>query len=257
MDWLMCLFPIMVCFAATVLSVKVDPKRKRLLAAAGGVLVLCAVLVSLVVYRYQKIIQPIRNSELLAGAEMSFSVPMKEPEMNDFQIGGSTELYRAVSDYLEHALYLPCINQDAFSTGSRDVVLQYGTDSEVNLWVAFYEDTGLCVLNGKKAYVFPKGSRGKAAYQDVEEILESRSAHDTLTITRTDVKNDSLYAERPDGSQYVFYKVSEKLQTPDGKKTGLEKLAAGDSITVLSDGNVLLSDPYQIENIYKIYTEAE
>ena len=255
MDWLMCLLPIMVCFAAMVLAVKVNPKRKRLLAAAGGVLLLCAAFASLVVYRYQKVIRPIRNSELLAGAEMSFSVPMKEPEMNDFQIGGSTELYRSVSDYLEHALYLPCIDQDTFSTGNRDVLLQFGTDSEVNLWVAFYEDTGLCILNGTKVRVFPKGSRGKSAYQDIEKILESVSSHETLTVTRTDSEQDSLYAERSDGGRYVFYKVSEKLRTRDGKKATLEQIAVEDSITVLSDGNVLLSDPYQIENIYKIYLE--
>lgn len=255
MDWLMCLLPIMVCLAATVLSVKVSPKRKRLLAAVGGVLFLCTAFVSLVVYRYQQVIRPIRNSELLAGAEMSFSVPMKEAEMNDFQINGSSELYQAVADYLESALYLPCIDQDAFSTGNRDVLLQFGTDSEVNLWVAFYEDTGLCILNGTKVRIFPKGSRGKSAYQDIEDILESVSSHETLTVTRTDSERDSLYAERSDGGRYVFYKVSEKLRTQDGKKASLEGIAVGDSITVLSDGNVLLSDPYQIENIYKIYLE--
>lgn len=257
MDWLMCLLPAAVCAAATLLAVKVNPKRKGLLAAVGGALVLCAIVASLAVYRYQKIIKPIRNSELLAGAEMSFSVPLADPEMNDFRINGSTELYQAVTNYLEDAVYLPCIDQGAFSGGSRDVVLSYGTDSEVNLWMAFYKDTGLCMINGKKAYVFPKESRGKAAYQDIEDILESASSHETLTVTRIETEKDLLYAERSDGGRYVFYKVSEKLWTRDGKRTGLETLAEGDSITVLSDGNVLLSDPYQIENIYKIYIGTE
>ena len=67
-------------------------------------------------------------------------------------------------------------------------------------------------------------------------------------------KNDFLMAEEKNGKLYAFHKVSEKLRTKSGKQAKLEDLAVGDELTVLSDGRVLLSDPYQIENIYQIYT---
>ena len=71
------------------------------------------------------------------------------------------------------------------------------------------------------------------------------------------IKNDFLMAEEENGKLYAFHKISEKLRTKNGKQAKLEDLAVGDELTVLSDGRVLLSDPYQIENVYKIYTEGE
>ena len=71
------------------------------------------------------------------------------------------------------------------------------------------------------------------------------------------IKNDFLMAEEENGKLYAFHKISEKLQTKNGKQAKLEDLAVGDELTVLSDGRVLLSDPYQIENVYKIYTDGE
>ena len=95
---------------------------------------------------------------------------------------------------------------------------------------------------------------GKAVYQEIEEILASVSTYTAVTVTAIDEKNDFLMAEEKNGKLYAFHKVSEKLRTKSGKQAKLEDLAVGDELTVLSDGRVLLSDPYQIENIYQIYT---
>ena len=68
MDWVMCLLPFAVCFVGFLAAAKVT--KKRILAAAGVVLFLAAAFGSLAVYRNQKITKPIRDSELLAVAEL-------------------------------------------------------------------------------------------------------------------------------------------------------------------------------------------
>lgn len=70
MDWVMCLLPFAVCFVGVLAAAKVTKKKKRILAAAGVVLFLAAAFGSLAVYRNQKITKPIRDSELLAVAEL-------------------------------------------------------------------------------------------------------------------------------------------------------------------------------------------
>lgn len=191
------------------------------------------------------------GSDTLAVAEMNLNSFRGDVEMNDLQTDASTELYQALEEYLGKKLYLPCINQDAFDAGGQDVVLQFGSDDEAKVWLAFYADSRICLVNGKKAYVFPGG---KAVYQEIEEILASVSTYTAVTVTAIDEKNDFLMAEEKNGKLYAFHKVSEKLRTKSGKQAKLEDLAVGDELTVLSDGRVLLSDPYQIENIYQIYT---
>lgn len=250
MDWVMCLLPMAVCFVGVLLTVKISKKHKRILAAAGVALSLCVAFGSLAVYRNQKITKPIRESNTLAVAEMNLNSFRGDVEMNDFQTDASTELYQALEEYLGKKLYLPCINQDTFDAGGQDVVLQFGSDDKAKVWLAFYADSRICLVNGKKAYVFPNG---KAAYQEIEEILASVSTHTAVTVTAIDEENDFLMAEE-NGKLYAFHKVSERLRTKNGKQAKLEDLAVGDELTVLSDGKVLLSDPYQIENIYQIYT---
>ena len=251
MDWVMCLLPMAVCFVGVLFSVKVSKKHKRILAAAGVMLFLCVAFGSLAVYRVQKITKPIRESDTLAVAEMNLNSFRGDVEMNDLQTDASTELYQALEEYLGKKLYLPCINQDTFDAGGQDVVLQFGSDDEAKVWLAFYADSRICLVNGKKAYVFPGG---KAVYQEIEEILASVSTYTAVTVTAIDEKNDFLMAEEKNGKLYAFHKVSEKLRTKSGKQAKLEDLAVGDELTVLTDGRVLLSDPYQIENIYQIYT---
>ena len=51
MDWVMCLLPMVVCFGGVLFSVKVSKKHKRILAAAGVLLLLCVAFGSLAVYR--------------------------------------------------------------------------------------------------------------------------------------------------------------------------------------------------------------
>lgn len=254
MDWVMCLLPMAVCFVGVLLTVKISRNHKRVLAAAGVVLFLCVAFGSLVVYRVQKIAKPIRESDTLAVAEMNLNSFRGDVEMNDFQTNASTELYQALEEYLSKKIYLPCINQDTFDAGGQDVILQFGSDDEAKVWLAFYADSRICLVDGKKAYIFPNG---KAVYQEIEEILASVSTHTAVTVTAIDEENDFLMAEEENGKLYAFHKISEKLQTKNGKQAKLEDLAVGDELTVLSDGRVLLSDPYQIENIYKIYTEGE
>lgn len=253
MDWLMCLLPIAVSFVGIVAGAKLTKKRKLLFSVAAILLFVGVSVSSLMVYRFEKIIKPIQNSELLAGAELTVRPMQDKAEMNHFQTTSLTEIYQELSAYLESAIYLPCINQDTFSVSSQDVILQYGTDHEVKLWLAFYKDTNICLVNGKKAYVFP---RGRAAYQEIETILATASTKTVVTVTSMDEENDLLMAEGEDGKQYAFHKVSEKLWTQEEKQTDIKTVRVGDTLTVLSDGSVLLSDPGQIENIYKIYVEG-
>lgn len=257
MDWIMCLLPFAVCFVGFLATAKVTKKKKRFLTVAGVGLFLVAAFSSLVIYRYQNIRKPIRGSERLAVAELTVSPLQDRAEMNNFQTSSSTEIYQELSDYLERAIYLPCINQDTFSVGSRDVILQYGTDDTVALWLAFYEDTQTCLVNGKKVYLFPRGSSGKRAYQEIEAILESASVHTVVTVASIDAENDCLMVEEENGKRYALHKISEKLRTAEEKALDIRALAVGDTLTVLSDGAILLSDPYQFENIYKIYYMEE
>lgn len=253
MDWVMCLLPFAVCFAGVLAAAKVTKKKKAMLAAVGVILFLAAAIGSLAVYRYRNILVPLRKSELLTVAELHLDPLRGENEQNKTQIGGQTALYQEIRRYLERAVYLPCINQDAAAAGTQDIVLQYQDDAGVNLWLAIYQDTGICWVNGKKAVIFPWGSQGRDAYQTLEGILESGGT--PLTVTAVDVENDLVLAMQAGEKPYALHKVSEKLWARDGGRLPLAELAVGDRLTVLSDGAVLLSDPYQFEHIYKIYRE--
>ena len=211
MDWVMCLLPMAVCFVGVLFSVKVSKKHKRILAAAGVMLFLCVAFGSLAVYRVQKITKPIRESDTLAVAEMNLNSFRGDVEMNDLQTDASTELYQALEEYLGKKLYLPCINQDTFDAGGQDVVLQFGSDDEAKVWLAFYADSRICLVNGKKAYVFPGG---KAVYQEIEEILASVSTYTAVTVTAIDEKNDFLMAEEKTGS----YMRSTRFRKSCGQK---------------------------------------
>lgn len=134
MDGVMCLLPFAVCFVGFLAAAKVTKKKKRILAAAGVVLFLAAAFGSLAVYRNQKITKPIRDSELLAVAELRLDAFLGDAELNDFQTDRLTELYGALGHYLNSLVYLPCINQDTFDAGTQDVILQFGTEEEVKLW---------------------------------------------------------------------------------------------------------------------------
>ena len=250
MDWVMCLLPFAVCFVGFLAAVKVTKKKKQLLAVAGAGLFLVAEFSSLAVYRYQKITKPIRDSDLLAVAEMNLDLFRGDAEMNDFQVNRLTELYDALEQYLNSLVYLPCINQDTFDAGSRDVILQFGTEEEAKLWMAFYPDRRICLVNGKKAYVFPGG---KGAYQKIEEIFETESVRENFTIVGVDREHGSLQAVNAQGDEYTISAESIKLRTADGTPCTMDELQAGDTITVLWDGNVLMSYPYQIINTYRIY----
>ena len=128
MDWVMCLLPFAVCFVGFLAAAKVTKKKKRILAVAGVVLFLAAAFGALAVYRNQKITKPIRDSELLAVAELRLDAFLGDAELNDFQTDRLTELYGALGHYLNSLVYLPCINQDTFDAGTQDVILQFGTE---------------------------------------------------------------------------------------------------------------------------------
>ena len=250
MDWIMCLLPIAVSFVGIVAGVKLTKKRKLLFSVAAVLLFVGMSVGSLMIYRFEKVIKPIRDSELLAVAELKLDSFRGNAELNDFQVGRLTELYGALEQYLNDLVYLPCINQYTFDGGSRDVILQFGTDEDVKLWMAFYPDRRLCLVNGKKAYVFPGG---KDAYQKIEELFETESVRENFTIVEVDREYGSLQAVNEQGDEYTISAESSQLRTADGKSCTLDELQAGDSVTVLWDGNVLMSYPYQIINVYRIY----
>ena len=150
------------------------------------------------------------------------------------------------------------------------MILQFGTEEEVKLWLAFYPDRRICLVNGKKAYVFPGGT---VAYQKIEAILASDSVQTAVTITALDAANDQLTASDAEVDRrrqdFVLNRISagqvmitccedgisEKLRTRDEKQVDVKALSAGDTLTVLSDGADLLSAPSQFAHIYKIYWE--
>ena len=45
------------------------------------------------------------------------------------------------------------------------------------------------------------------------------------------------------------------MRTRAEEKMNLTAVSAGDVLVILSDGNTLMGDPYQIEHVYKIYVE--
>lgn len=154
MDWVMCLLPMAVCFVGVLLTVKISRNHKRVLTAAGVVLFLCVAFGSLVVYRVQKIAKPIRESDTLAVAEMNLNSFRGDVEMNDFQTNASTELYQALEEYLGKKIYLPCINQDTFDAGGRDVILQFGSNDEAKVWLAFMRTAESVWSMGKRPTFF-------------------------------------------------------------------------------------------------------
>ena len=99
------------------------------------------------------------------------------------------------------------------------MILQFGTEEEVKLWLAFYPDRQICLVNGKKAYVFPGGT---AAYQKIEAILASDSVQTTVTITALDAANDQLMASDAEGKEYVIHGISEKLRTRDEEQVDVK-----------------------------------
>ena len=214
-----------------------------------AVLVLCWG--GLVLYRKNKIVEPILTSEQLRADELTVTLRGVE-EQNDYEIHCFTLLYQSVRRYLESAYYLPCLDQDNFAVGERSVKLRYQSDQNA-LTLIFYEDSGICQINGKKVYFFPKEGEGKEAYQKIEEFFETESFRENFTVAEVDREYNSLKAVDAKGDEYTFSLETNKLRTADEKPCTVDEIQVGDAITVLWDGNVLTSYPYQIINIYRIY----
>ena len=224
-------------------------KIRIFLLSVLAVLVLCWG--GLVLYRKNKIVEPILTSEQLRADELTVTLRGVE-EQNDYEIHCFTLLYQSVRRYLESAYYLPCLDQDNFAVGERSVKLRYQSDQNA-LTLIFYEDSGICQINGKKVYFFPKEGEGKEAYQKIEEIFETESFRENFTVAEVDRKHSSLQAVNEKGDEYTFGVEPNKFRTADETLCAPETIQAGDAITVLWDGNVLTSYPYQIINIYRIY----
>ena len=165
-------------------------KKHSFLAVLVLGLFLAAAFGSLAVYRNQKITKPIRDSELLAVAELRLDAFLGDAELNDFQTDRLTELYGALGHYLNSLVYLPCINQDTFDAGTQDVILRFGTEEEVKLWLVFYPDRRICLVNdqltasdaeGKEYVIY--GISEKLRTRDEEQVdVKALSAGDTLTV---------------------------------------------------------------------------
>lgn len=226
-------------------------KRKIGLFAFSCLAVLALCWGGLVLYRKNKIVEPILTSEALRADEWTVTLRGIE-EQNDYEINCFTLLYQSVRRYLEGAYYLPCLNQDNFAVGERSVKLRYQSDQNA-LTLIFYEDSGICQVNGRNVYFFPKGGKGKDAYQKIEEIFETESFREDFTVKSVDPEHGALETVNAQGDAYTFGVEENKLRAADGTPCALDELQTGDAITVLWDGNVLMSYPYQIINIYRIY----
>ena len=74
-----------------------------------------------------------------------------------------------------------------------------------------------------------------------------------LTVTKVDLSNDSIYATAPNqlystDDYYFIQGASEYLKG----NIQLSQIEEGEKIVVVSNGKVLLSDPYQFDTIYSI-----
>lgn len=230
---------------------KMTRRRKIGLLILSVLAVLALCWGGLVLYRKTKIVEPLLTSESLRADELTVTMRGVE-EQNDYEINCFTLLYQSVRRYLESAYYLPCLNPDNFAVGERSVKLRCQSDQN-ELTLIFYEDSRICQVNGKKVYFFPKEGKGKEAYQKIEEIFETESFRENFTVAEVDTEYNSLKAVNAKGDEYTFSLETNKLRAADGTPCAPETVQAGDAITVLWDGNVLMSYPYQIINIYRIY----
>lgn len=74
-----------------------------------------------------------------------------------------------------------------------------------------------------------------------------------LTVSKVDLDNDCIYAEAKNQlydtkDRYIIQGASDYLKG----WVQLSQIETGETITVISNGKVLLSDPYQFDTIYKI-----
>ena len=79
-----------------------------------------------------------------------------------------------------------------------------------------------------------------------------------LTVTKVDLSNNSIYATAPNqlygtNNYYLIQGASEYLKSEYLKgNIQLSQIEEGENIVVVSNGKVLLSDPYQFDTIYSI-----
>ena len=78
-------------------------------------------------------------------------------------------------------------------------------------------------------------------------------AKSELTVTKVDLSNNSIYATAPNqlygtDNCYLIQCASEYLKG----NIQLSQIEEGEKIVVVSNGKVLLSDPYQFDTIYSI-----
>ena len=74
-----------------------------------------------------------------------------------------------------------------------------------------------------------------------------------LTVTKVDLSNESIYATAPNqlygtNDYYLIQEASEYLKG----NIQLSQIEEAEKIVVVSNGKVLLSDPYQFDTIYSI-----
>ena len=229
--------------------------RKWLVGILGAVLLL---LVVSGIAKWWAIDRHVRSRESVA-AVTELHVTMRKIEyQHDCQLRNDSQVYQALKKYLTHAVYLPGTENATGGEDSRSVTIRYGDASpeKLNLTLTFYEGSGVCQVNGKAMRLLSLNGSGKKAYQTIEKILQDETEKITLTVKETDFKNDMILAEKPGtGEEYALHAVSADLQTPGGEPVKLEQLEPGDTITVLCDGYVLASYPYQVENVYRIWAE--
>lgn len=230
-------------------------KQVKLALVLGTVLLL---LLAGALVQWNTIARPIRDAENSAVVD-ELTVDLRGVQaQNDFQMRNDSGVYQALAAYLTQALYLPCGNQGTFSLGetSRSVTLRYasGVSEPVVLTLTFYDGTSICQVNGRKArFLSPNGAD---AYQTIRTLLRTECDTVTLTVAKIQPDFDCLDAEDPaTGDSYSLGAVSEKLQASDGTAVPLDALTVGDTITVLCDGALLMTYPYQFSSVYCIQTE--
>lgn len=259
MGWMLFMLLAAAGFAGFWIGWKTTKLRNIVYGTAAVLLLLSVALGVLLFYRHQNITEPIQTSELFQADELTVTLRGVAAE-NDYRVGCFAILYQDIRNYLDSALYLPCLDQEAFDAGEKSVTLRYGNETEAGetekkLTLTFYEDRNICLVNGKKVYFVPKEGKGREGYQKIEELFASRSYRTKLNIMTIDPEQDTLMATDENGNRYWLSKISEKLRTRAEEKVNLSEISVGDALVVLSDGNTLMSDPYQIEHIYKIYVE--
>lgn len=148
-------------------------KRKRIFIVIDVLLTLAVLFwCGIALYNRINVRNPIHNASGMTVSVITSSYGQESKTLN-VPLAPEDIAYFELSDRAYNADYLPRLSQD-FSTGGETqttVWLVYTDGQAITETLIFYEN-GLCQINGKTAYVFPRGDSAKNMYQKLLKIAQ-------------------------------------------------------------------------------------